>query len=55
MVPPAGTSLSPGRGITFTILGGALLTTNDAVLKWLTSDYPVGQLMFIRGLSCSCL
>ncbi|MCH7937013.1 MAG: DMT family transporter [Proteobacteria bacterium] len=47
---PAGTSLSPGRGITFTILGGALLTTNDAVLKWLTSDYPVGQLMFIRGL-----
>ena len=50
MVPPTGTSLSPGRGITFTILGGALLTTNDAVLKWLTSDYPVGQLMFIRGL-----
>jgi len=50
MVPPAGTSLSPGRGITYTILGGALLTTNDAVLKWLTSDYPVGQLMFIRGL-----
>ena len=49
-VPPADTSLSPGRGITFTILGGALLTTNDAVLKWLTSDYPVGQLMFIRGL-----
>ena len=47
---PTGTSLSPGRGITFTILGGALLTTNDAVLKWLTSDYPVGQLMFIRGL-----
>ena len=50
MVSPTGTSLSPGRGITFTILGGALLTTNDAVLKWLTSDYPVGQLMFIRGL-----
>ena len=50
MVSPASTSLSPGRGITFTILGGALLTTNDAVLKWLTSDYPVGQLMFIRGL-----
>ena len=50
MASPAGTSLSPGRGITFTILGGALLTTNDAVLKWLTSDYPVGQLMFIRGL-----
>ena len=49
-VNSADTSLSPGRGITLTILGGALLTTNDAVLKWLTSDYPVGQLMFIRGL-----
>ncbi len=43
-------SAAPGRGIAFTILGGALLTANDAVLKWLTGDYPVGQLMFVRGL-----
>jgi drug/metabolite transporter (DMT)-like permease len=27
-----------------------LLTANDAVLKWLTGDYPVGQLLFFRGL-----
>jgi len=26
------------------------LTANDAVLKWLTGDYPVGQLLFFRGL-----
>ena len=43
-------SASPGRGISFTILGGALLTSNDAVLKWLSGDYPVGQLLFVRGL-----
>jgi len=43
-------SASPARGITFSLLGGALLTSNDAVLKWLTGDYPVGQLLFFRGL-----
>lgn len=29
---------------------GLFLTLNDAVLKWLTGDYPVGQIMFLRGL-----
>lgn len=29
---------------------GFFLTLNDAVLKWLTGDYPVGQIMFFRGL-----
>ncbi|MDA1091449.1 MAG: DMT family transporter [Proteobacteria bacterium] len=43
-------SAAPGRGIAFTLLGGALLTANDAVLKWLSGDYPVGQLLFVRGL-----
>lgn len=32
------------------VIGGALLTANDAVLKWLSGDYPVGQIMFLRGL-----
>ncbi len=32
------------------IAGGALLTVNDAVMKWLTGDYATGQIMFIRGL-----
>ena len=50
MATPARGSAAPGRGILFTVLGGALLTMNDAVLKWLTVDYPVGQLLFIRGL-----
>jgi len=30
--------------------GGAFLTANDAVLKLLTGGYPVGQLMFLRGM-----
>jgi len=32
------------------LVGSALLTGNDAVLKWLTGGYPVGQLMFTRGI-----
>lgn len=32
------------------IVGGALLTANDAVMKWLTGGYPTGQIIFIRGL-----
>ena len=49
MAEPRG-SASPGRGILYSLLGGLLLTANDAVLKWLTGDYPVGQLLFFRGL-----
>ena len=31
------------------IAGSALLTFNDALLKWLATDLPVGQLLFVRG------
>ena len=34
------------------MLGGALsLTINDAMAKYLTQSYPVGQVMALRGLS----
>ena len=34
------------------MLGGALaLTINDAMAKYLTESYPVGQVMALRGLS----
>ena len=39
-----------GRGIASMVVGMAFLTTNDAVLKWLTTGYPVGQLLFMRGI-----
>jgi len=32
------------------VVGGAFLTANDAVLKWLTGGYPTGQIMALRGL-----
>ncbi|MAH85291.1 MAG: hypothetical protein CBB68_13780 [Rhodospirillaceae bacterium TMED8] len=43
-------SSAPIKGITCMIGGAALLTANDAVIKWLTADYPVGQIMFLRGI-----
>lgn len=43
-------SIAPGRGILFMLLGAALLTVNDTMLKWLTGGYPTGQIMFMRGL-----
>ena len=45
-----GDSAIPLKGIFFMIAGGVFLTANDALLKWLTSDYPVGQIMFLRGI-----
>ena len=42
---------SPLKGV-LCMLGGALsLTMNDAMAKYLTQSYPVGQVMALRGLS----
>ena len=43
-------SSAPGKAILCMVLGSAALTANDAVLKWMTSDYHVAQIMFCRGL-----
>jgi drug/metabolite transporter (DMT)-like permease len=32
------------------IAGGFLLTINDAIQKWMTDDFPTGQLLSMRGL-----
>ena len=32
------------------VAGSALVTFNDGILKWLTVDYPVGQIMFVRSI-----
>lgn len=32
------------------VIGGALLTLNDAVVKLLTAGYPIGEILFVRGL-----
>ena len=32
------------------ILGATLLTLNDAAMKWVVADHPVGEAVFVRGL-----
>jgi len=38
------------RGMVLTLIGTALLSTSDALSKTLTETYPVGELIFLRGL-----
>ena len=38
------------KAIIAILLGAAVLAANDAVLKWLTNGYHVGQIMFYRGV-----
>jgi drug/metabolite transporter (DMT)-like permease len=38
------------RGIGYMVAGSALITLNDAIAKWLTDTYPVGQILCLRGL-----
>ena len=41
---------APLRAILCMVAGIALLTFNDAFMKWVATDYPVGQTLFMRGL-----
>jgi len=38
------------RGVACMIGGSGLLTCNDAVIKWVGANHPVGQMISIRGL-----
>ena len=44
---------APTKGILCMVAGGALITLNDAILKWLSDSYPVDEVMFVRGLFVS--
>lgn len=54
MTAPDRTALSvssaPGRGIALVLLSGITFTVNDGIMKWLRVDYPVGELVCLRGL-----
>ena len=41
---------TPLRGIVCMLLGVILLCLNDALIKSLTLGYPVGELLFVRGM-----
>ena len=43
-------SSAPEKAIIAILLGAAVLAANDAVLKWLTNGYHLGQIMFYRGV-----
>lgn len=40
----------PARAILFVVIAIALLTGQDAIIKWLTERYPVIEILFIRSL-----
>ena len=46
----AAPSSSPLKGIACMIGGGAVITLNDAVMKMMTVGFPVGEILFIRGV-----
>lgn len=43
------------RGIVALICGMAAYTINDAMVKWIGHKYPIGEIIFIRGLMTAAL
>ncbi len=41
---------APGRGIALMLAGILVLTLNDATAKWLAADYPIPQIISLRGV-----
>jgi len=44
----------PSRGIVLTVLGAGFIVCNDAAMKWVVADHPVGQAVFVRSLFVVC-
>jgi drug/metabolite transporter (DMT)-like permease len=42
-------SSAPAKAILLMVAASMVLTANDAIAKWLTGHYSIGQLMFVRG------
>jgi len=38
------------KAIACMVAGSAVLTFNDALVKWLSAGYPVGEVLFLRGI-----
>lgn len=41
---------APGKAILCALAGGAVLTLNDSFVKSLTADFPIGQVLAMRGM-----
>ena len=48
--PATGAATTPISAIALMVIASGLLTVNDAIVKWLTQSYPVGQVMSLRGV-----
>ena len=46
---------APGRGMACMMGGSLLLTVNDGVVKWVSGDFQVGQILAFRGLAALIL
>lgn len=46
----AGLSSSPLRGIVLSVLGAGCIVVNDAAMKWVVSEHPIGQAIGVRGV-----
>ncbi len=42
----------PAKAIAMTVLGTGFISINDASMKWVLAELPVGQAIFLRGLFC---
>lgn len=47
---PATPSATAAKAILMMVAAAGILTVNDAIAKWLTERYPVGQVLAIRGV-----
>ncbi|HJO68152.1 MAG TPA: DMT family transporter, partial [Rhodospirillales bacterium] len=45
---PAGSDNAP-RGIACVAAASILITSNDAIIKWLSDDIPIGEIIAVRG------
>ena len=50
MEPAREGAAAPARAIVCMLIGVVLLALNDALIKSLTQDYPVGEILFLRGV-----
>ena len=47
---PSSGSVNAAKAILMMVAAAGILTVNDAIAKWLTERYPVGQVLAMRGI-----
>ena len=55
MTAAAGTADNSTKGVIFIVIGMIALSIQDVQIKFLSSDYPLHEIVFARGLIAGCL